>query len=66
MSKRHPPDQHILQFSGSIPDAGARSHSGRRAHYFAADGELWLVEAEPVGDRGRFPATGDPQLGQDP
>jgi hypothetical protein len=27
---------------------------------------LLLVEAEPVGDRGRFPAAGDPQLGEDP
>jgi hypothetical protein len=26
----------------------------------------WLVEAESVGDRGRFTATGDPQLGEDP
>jgi hypothetical protein len=24
-----------------------------------------LVEAEPVGDCGRLPATGDPQLGDD-
>ena len=27
---------------------------------------LLLVEAEPMGDRGRLSATGDPQLGQDP
>ena len=27
---------------------------------------LLLVEAEPMGDRGRFPATGDPQLGENP
>jgi hypothetical protein len=26
----------------------------------------WFVEPEPVGDRGRLPAAGDPQLGQDP
>ena len=26
----------------------------------------WLVEAEPVGDRGCLSATGDSQLGQDP
>jgi hypothetical protein len=25
-----------------------------------------FVEAEPVGDRGRLPTAGDPQLGQDP
>ena len=25
-----------------------------------------LVEAESVGDRGSFPAAGDPELGEDP
>ena len=29
-------------------------------------GGSWLVEAEPVGDRGCLPAAGDPQFGQDP
>jgi hypothetical protein len=30
-----------------------------------ASGSL-LVEAEPVGDRGRFPAAGNSEFGQDP
>jgi hypothetical protein len=29
-------------------------------------GRSWLVEAEPVGHRGRLAAAGDPQLGEDP
>jgi hypothetical protein len=37
-----------------------------REEELKAEADSWLVEAEPVGDRGRLPATGDPQLGQDP
>jgi hypothetical protein len=39
-------------------------HSGEKQAHTKA-GSL-LVEAEPVGDRGSFPAAGDPQLGEDP
>jgi hypothetical protein len=46
-------------------------HSVRRIRCHAEKsskgrGGSLLVEAEAVSDRGRFPATGDPQLGEDP
>jgi hypothetical protein len=28
--------------------------------------EALSCQAKPMGDRGRFPATGDPQFGEDP
>jgi hypothetical protein len=51
-------------FGSAPPDAMSRNGRGRRAAKLEAG--LLLVEAEPVGDRGRFPATSDPQLGEDP
>ena len=99
MSPHGRPDQHVHRFLGALSDARVRSHSGRRTHYFAADGDAarlssewperrdaWsalpdlrssnrareessprpagslLVEAEPVGERGRLAATGGPRL----
>jgi hypothetical protein len=41
----------------------AHQREEKQAH---GRGRSLLVEAEPVGDRGGFPATGDPELGQDP
>ena len=48
----HPPRADVAE-----PGAGAELPE--------AGGSL-LIEAEPVGDRGRLAATGHPQLGQDP
>ena len=36
---------------------------GRVEELQTLEAGLLFVEAEPVGDRGRFPAAGDPQLG---
>jgi hypothetical protein len=35
MSPHHSPDQHILWSRWALADADARSHTGRRTHYFA-------------------------------
>jgi hypothetical protein len=49
---------------GSVrPDVTVTGAGGRAAK--PETGSL-LVEAEPVSNRGRLPATGRPQLGQDP
>jgi O-methyltransferase domain len=43
----------------NVPDLAERNQAPTEA-------ASRFVKAEPVGDRGRLPATGDPELGQDP